>query len=91
VWKSAIAISFGAAFGALLHWLPGIRLSSLFRAFHPGILAANLIGACLIGFGIAIFATFSSLAPEWCLLAIAGACRALTTFPLYSADVGPLH
>ena len=91
MWKSAIAISFGAALGALLRWLPGIGLNSLFRAFHPGTLAANLIGAFLIGFGIAIFAPFSSIAPEWRLLAVAGACCARTTFSLYSADVGPLH
>jgi fluoride ion exporter CrcB/FEX len=55
---------FGAALGASLRWLPGIRLDSLFRANRSGNLAANLIGACVFGFGIAVFASFSSLAPE---------------------------
>ena len=90
MWKSAIAMSFGAALGALLRWLLGIRLNSLFPAI-PGTLAANLIGCYLIGFGIAFFASFSSLAPEWRLLAITDFRGALTTFSTFSADVGPLH
>lgn len=53
MWKSAIGISSGAALGALLRWLLGIRLNSLFPAISPGTLAANLIGGYLIGFGIA--------------------------------------
>jgi CrcB protein len=35
VWKSEIAISFGAALGALLRWLLGIRLNSLFPVIPP--------------------------------------------------------
>jgi len=91
VWKSAIAISYGAARGALLRWLLGIKFNNLFPAISPESLAANLIGGYLIGFGIAFFASFSALAPERRLPAITGFCGALTTFSTFSADVGPLH
>lgn len=91
MWKSAIPVSFGAALGALLRCLLGIRLNCLFPAIPPGTLTANRIGGYLIGFGTEFFASFSSLAPERRLLAITGYCAALTTFSTFSADVGPLH
>jgi CrcB protein len=53
-----MAIPLGAALVALLRWVLGIRLNSLFPAIPSATLAANLIGAYLIGFGIAFFASF---------------------------------
>jgi fluoride ion exporter CrcB/FEX len=43
MWKSVIAISFGAALGALLRWVLGTKLNSL-PTVPPRTLAANLIG-----------------------------------------------
>lgn len=87
MWKSIVAISLGAALGALLRWHLGTKLNSLFPAIPPGTLAANLIGAYVIGLGIAFFATYSAIPPEWRLLVITGFCGGLTTFSTFSAEV----
>ncbi|MBI5751287.1 MAG: fluoride efflux transporter CrcB [Hydrogenophilales bacterium] len=90
MWKSILAISLGAALGALLRWVLGAKLNSLFPAIPPGTLAANLIGAYVVGLAIAFFATYTALAPEWRLLVITGFCGGLTTFSTFSAELIPL-
>ena len=90
MWKSILAISIGAALGALLRWVLGDKLNSLFPTIPPGTLAANLIGAYIVGLAIAFFATYSALAPEWRLLIITGFCGGLTTFSTFSAELVPL-
>jgi CrcB protein len=85
--KSIIAISVGAIGGALLRWWLGNALNGLFPTIPPGTLAANLIGAYIIGVAVAVFAAFPALAPEWRLLVITGFCGALTTFSTYSAEL----
>jgi CrcB protein len=90
MWKSILAISLGAALGALIRWGLGAKLNSLFPAIPPGTLAANLIGAYVVGLAIAFFATYTALAPEWRLLVITGFCGGLTTFSTFSAELVPL-
>ncbi len=90
MWKSIFAIALGAALGALLRWQLGSKLNSLFPTIPPGTLAANLIGAYVIGLGIAFFATYSAISPEWRLLVITGFCGGLTTFSTFSAEVTTL-
>ncbi|MCB1968438.1 fluoride efflux transporter CrcB [Accumulibacter sp.] len=90
MWKSVLAISIGAALGAVLRWQLGIRLNSLFPTVPPGTLAANLVGAYLIGLAIAFFSSFSALSPEWRLLIITGFCGGLTTFSTFSAELALL-
>ncbi|MBK7355767.1 fluoride efflux transporter CrcB [Propionivibrio sp.] len=90
MWKSILAIAFGAALGALLRWQLGARFNSLFPTIPPGTLAANLIGAYVIGLGIAFFATYSAISPEWRLLIITGFCGGLTTFSTFSAEITTL-
>lgn len=87
MWKSVLAIALGAALGALLRWQLGTKLNSIFPTIPPGTLAANLIGAYVVGLGIAFFATFSAISPEWRLLVITGFCGGLTTFSTFSAEV----
>jgi len=87
MWKSVIAISLGAALGALLRWVFGIRLNALFPAIPPGTLAANLVGGYVVGVGIALFASYSALSPEWRLFLITGFCGGLTTFSTFSAEI----
>ena len=87
MWKSILAIALGAALGALLRWQLGAKLNSIFPTIPPGTLAANLIGAYVIGLGIAFFATFSAISPEWRLLVITGFCGGLTTFSTFSAEI----
>ncbi|MGO9803115.1 MAG: fluoride efflux transporter CrcB [Steroidobacteraceae bacterium] len=87
MWKSIAAISVGSSLGALLRWWLGMRLNAQFPPIPPGTLAANLIGGYVVGVAVALFATFSALAPEWRLLVITGFCGGLTTFSTFSAEV----
>jgi CrcB protein len=87
MWKSVTAVSVGASLGALLRWWLGARLNSHFPPITPGTLAANLIGGYLVGVAMALFATYTALAPEWRLLVITGFCGGLTTFSTFSAEL----
>jgi len=87
MWKSIAAISVGSGLGALLRWWLGMRLNAQFPPIPPGTLAANLIGGYVVGVAVALFATFSALAPEWRLFVITGFCGGLTTFSTFSAEV----
>ena len=85
--RSIVAISVGAALGAILRWWLGNRLDSLFPSLPPGTLAANIIGAYVIGCAIAFFARYPALPAEWRLLIITGFCGGLTTFSTFAAEV----
>jgi fluoride exporter len=87
IWSPVLAISLGAAAGALFRWQLGVRLNSFFPAVPPGTLAANLIGGYIIGLAIAWLAQAPNLAPEWRLFIITGFCGGLTTFSTFSAEV----
>jgi CrcB protein len=87
MWKSIVAVFAGAGFGALLRWWLGAQLNRYFTLLPPGTLAANLLGAYIIGAGIAFFASFAALAPEWRLFLITGFCGGLTTFSTFSAEL----
>lgn len=87
MWKSITAICVGSSLGALLRWWLGARLNAYLPAIPPGTLAANLIGAYVVGVAVALFASYSALAPEWRLLVITGFCGGLTTFSTFSAEM----
>jgi CrcB protein len=87
MFNSIAAISIGASLGALLRWWLGLLFNNYFPAIPPGTLAANLIGGYLVGLALALFATYSALAPEWRLLVITGFCGGLTTFSTFSAEL----
>lgn len=86
MWRSVLAIALGASCGALLRWQLGIKLNVLLPAMPLGTLAANWIGAYVIGLAIAWFALLPGLAPEWRLFIITGFCGGLTTFSTFSAE-----
>lgn len=52
-----------------------------------GTLAANLIGAYIIGLAMGYFLQTPGISPEWRLLIITGFCGGLTTFSTFSAEV----
>lgn len=87
---AVFAICLGASAGALARWQLGLWLNV---ANNPithvplGTLAANLLGAYLIGVGIAVFETWPELNPSWRLALITGFLGALTTFSTFSAEV----
>jgi CrcB protein len=85
--KAILAISIGAALGALLRWVLALKLNSLLPEIPPGTLVANLIGAYVIGVAIAYFATAPDIPDEWRLLINTGFCGGLTTFSTFSAEV----
>ena len=90
MWRSIAAISLGGSLGALLRWWLGLTLNAHFPPIPPGTLAANLIGGYVVGVAVALFATYSAVAPEWRLFVITGFCGGLTTFSTFSAEITAL-
>jgi fluoride exporter len=88
--NSILVISLGASMGAVMRWLLGLSMNSLFPTIPLGTLTANLIGGYLIGLAVALFAGHPGLAPEWRLLIITGFLGGLTTFSTFSAEVTTL-
>lgn len=84
---AVIAISLGAALGALARWGLGVGMNHLWPVMPPGTLLANLVGGYLIGLALALFAQMPSLSPEWRMFVITGFLGGLTTFSTFSAEV----
>ncbi|MBA4175507.1 MAG: fluoride efflux transporter CrcB [Leptothrix sp. (in: Bacteria)] len=85
--SAILAISLGAALGALLRWGLGLGLNHLFPALPPGTLVANLVGGYLVGLAVALMAQLPQLPPEWRLFVVTGFLGGLTTFSTFSAEV----
>jgi fluoride exporter len=85
-----VAVGVGAALGAWLRWVLGLMLNASFPAIPPGTLAANLIGAYIIGVAVGLFTQIPTLSPEWRLLIVTGFCGGLTTFSTFSAEITAL-
>ena len=64
MWKAVAAISVGGSLGALLRWWLGLLLNSYFPPIPPGTLAANLLGAYVVGVAVAFFAAYAAIAPS---------------------------
>jgi fluoride exporter len=84
---AVVAISLGAALGALLRWVLSLTLNQSFPSLPAGTLVANLVGGYLIGLAMAVFAQLPELTPEWRLFIITGFLGGLTTFSTFSAEV----
>ncbi len=79
------AIAAGAVLGAWARWGLAYWLNE--RAALPlGTLAANLIGAYLVGVAVALVALQPALSPAWRLFFITGFLGALTTFSTFSTE-----
>jgi CrcB protein len=76
----------GAALGAWLRWGLASLLNTGTIAVPLGTLAANWIGAYVIGVALAFFAQAAALPAEWRLFVITGFCGGLTTFSTFSAE-----
>ena len=85
--NSLFAVAIGGALGCVVRWLLGNALNLMFPAIPPGTLAANLIGAYLVGISIAYFGAHPDLPPQWRLLVITGFLGGLTTFSSFSGEV----
>ncbi len=84
---AVVAISLGAALGALLRWALGLGLNTLFPALPLGTLAANWLGGYLVGLAVGLFTLHADLPPEWRLFIITGFLGGLTTFSTFSVEV----
>ncbi|UYU33785.1 fluoride efflux transporter CrcB [Siccibacter colletis] len=73
--------------GSLARWFLSLRLNPAHQAIPLGTLTANLIGAFIIGAGLAWFNRMPQLDPMWKLLITTGLCGGLTTFSTFSAEV----
>ena len=82
-----LAVFVGAGVGACLRFGLGESLNRWLPQLPLGTLAANLIGAYLVGVAIAFFAWRTELSPLWRLALITGFLGGLTTFSTYSAEV----
>ncbi len=81
-----VAISVGAALGALLRWALALWLGV--GGLMPwGTLAANLSGGYLIGLAVAGLQLMPGLDPVWRLAIITGFLGGLTTFSSFSVEV----
>lgn len=71
----------------MLRWFLSMRLNPLHHAIPIGTLTANLVGAFIIGLGLAWFNRMTHIDPAWKLLITTGFCGGLTTFSTFSAEV----
>lgn len=85
--SSILAISVGASTGAVLRWMLGMSLNSVFPLMPLGTLAANLIGGYLAGIALVFFGSVTGIADHWRLLTVTGFLGGLTTFSAFSAEV----
>lgn len=82
-----LAVFIGGGTGSVLRWLLGMRLNPMHHAIPIGTLTANLLGAFIIGVGLAWFNRMTHIDPMWKLLITTGFCGGLTTFSTFSAEV----
>jgi fluoride exporter len=85
-----VAISLGAALGALSRWGLGLALNGLFPAIPPGTLLANLVGGYLIGLALPLLTLHPEWGTTWRLFVVTGFLGGLTTFSAFSAEVALL-
>lgn len=82
-----LAIFIGGGTGSVARWLLSLRFNPVHQAIPLGTLTANLLGAFIIGAGLAWFSRMTHLDPMWKLLITTGFCGGLTTFSTFSAEV----
>jgi fluoride exporter len=87
MFAAILAVSLGAALGALSRWGLSVGLNHAFPSLPPGTLLANLIGGYFVGLAVALFAMRPELPAEWRLFVITGFLGGLTTFSTFSAEV----
>ena len=81
-----LAVFIGGGTGSVARRFLSMRFNPLHQAIPMGTLAANLIGAFIIGMGLAWFNRMTHIDPMWKVLITTGFCGGLTTFSTFSAE-----
>jgi len=87
VLQLALAVFIGGGMGSVTRWLLSMRLNPTHQLIPIGTLTANLVGAFIIGLGLAWFNRMTHIDPVWKVLLTTGFCGGLTTFSTFSAEV----
>ena len=82
-----LAVFIGGGSGSVARWLLSLKLNPMHHALSVGTLTANLVGAFIIGAGLAWFNRLPQIDPMWKLLITTGFCGGLTTFSTFSSEV----
>jgi CrcB protein len=82
----ALLLCIGASLGALARWQLSLWLNTASTWLPAGTLAANLLGAWLIGLLVSFFNAQTGIDPMWRLALVTGFLGALTTFSTFSAE-----
>ena len=82
-----LAVFVGGGTGSVLRWWLGMKFNPMHHAIPIGTLIANLLGAFIIGAGLAWFNRLTHVDPMWKLLITTGFCGGLTTFSTFSAEI----
>ncbi|QNQ19518.1 fluoride efflux transporter CrcB [Kosakonia sp. SMBL-WEM22] len=82
-----LAVFIGGGTGSVARWMLSMKLNPVHQIIPLGTLTANLIGAFIIGAGLAWFNRMAHIDPVWKVLVTTGFCGGLTTFSTFSAEV----
>jgi CrcB protein len=83
-WLQVLAISLGAALGALARWGAALWLNAAWRGFPLGTLLVNCVGGVLIGAALVVFSGEHDETLR--LFAVTGFLGGLTTFSAFSGE-----
>ena len=87
MFATLLAVFIGGGLGSVTRWYVSMKMNPLFAVLPLGTLTVNLVGAFIIGLGIAAFARLTHIDPVWKMLITTGFCGGLTTFSTFSLEV----
>jgi len=87
MFSTLLAVFIGGGLGSVARWYVSMKMNGMTAVLPVGTLTVNLVGAFIIGLGIAIFSRLTHLDPVWKLLLTTGFCGGLTTFSTFSLEV----
>ena len=87
MFSTLLAVFIGGGIGSVVRWYVSLKMNGMSPLLPAGTLTVNLVGAFIIGLGIAIFTRLTHIDPVWKLLITTGFCGGLTTFSTFSLEV----
>ncbi|ADW74816.1 CrcB protein [Rahnella aceris] len=87
MFSTLLAVFIGGGIGSVVRWYVSLKMNGMSPLLPAGTLTVNLVGAFIIGLGIAIFTRLPHIDPVWKLLITTGFCGGLTTFSTFSLEV----